>query len=156
MTRWWTDREPREKVLIGIALALAGILIGWKSVLKPVLSFPKDQKFVYEKFLYDLQAMREAQQLIAATRPNTRAQLDASQLQSVVTKMAEAGGLSISRRQPGSDGALTLWLEDIDSRQFYGWITSLTGEYDVALTHVTLSRNGDGTIQVQLSFQPGT
>ena len=49
MRKYWDQREPREKVLIGIAVALFVLLFGWLLVLKPLMAYPKAQKRAYEQ-----------------------------------------------------------------------------------------------------------
>jgi general secretion pathway protein M len=155
MIRFWTDRDPREKILIAIALGLALLVLGIQFVLKPAAAYPGAQKLQFEQAERDLKTMKEGQVVLAGPAPVEKQQLNANQAQVMITQSASQNGLSITRRQPNGDTGLTVWLENADSRVFYGWISELTGEYNVELLSANLGRNDDGTVRAQLTFRLG-
>ena len=38
--KFWTEREPREKMLIGIALGLLALIFGTQFIVKPLMAYP--------------------------------------------------------------------------------------------------------------------
>lgn len=153
--QFWTDREPREKALIAIAVGLAFLLLVFQFLLKPLAAYPDEQKALYEQAELDLQRMRAGKIVLAGANPQIKDMLSVDQAQSMITSSAGAGGLTISRRQPNGEKGLTVWLERAESKLLYVWLDELTGKYNVGLVGANLNRNDDGTVRAQLTFEMG-
>ena len=153
--KFWTDREPREKLLIGIALCLAAVVLCVQFVFKPLSTYPDQQKLKLEQAERDLSVMESGQAVLSGPAPIEKQSLAPNQAQLMITQSASTKGLQISRRQPNGETGLTVWLENADSRLFYSWVADLTETYDIELLSVNLGRNDDGTIRAQLTFKMG-
>jgi len=155
MMKFWTDREPREKTLIAIALGLALLVLFIQFVVKPVSAYPEQQKVKFEQAERDLAVMKDGQAALSGPAPVEKQNLNANQAQVMITQSAGQSGLTITRRQPNGESGLTVWFENADSRAFYGWISELTDTYNVDLLSANLGRNDDGTVRAQLTFRLG-
>ena len=155
MIKLWTEREPREKLLIGVALGLAAILCLLQFAVKPLSAYPGEQKLKFEQAERDLDIMKKGQVALAGPAPETKQEINANQAQVMITQTASQSGLTITRRQPNGETGLTVWLENADSRTFYGWVSGLTGSYNVELLSANVGRNDDGTVRAQLTFRLG-
>ncbi len=155
MMKFWTERDAREKLLIGIALGLAALVLGGQFILKPLLAYPGAQKTAYESSQSDLDIMRKGQAVLKGYKAVSKTLLSPSDAQSKVTKSAAAKGLVISRRQPNGETGLSLWFENAESTLFYNWIDELTSSYNITLLRANINRNDDGTIRAQITFKLG-
>jgi general secretion pathway protein M len=155
MIALWTEREPREKVLIGVALGLVFVLLLGQFVIKPMMNYPVAQKRVLEQAERDLNVMRDGKLALMGAKPQVRQALEVNEAQSMITNSAGQNGLAITRRQPNGDTGLTVWLETVDSKLMYQWLDELTGKYEISVLGANLNRNDDGTVRAQLTFKIG-
>ena len=156
MIKLWTERQPREKLLIGIAAGLVLLLIAAQFIVKPLSAYPGSQKRLLDQAQRDLTVMKEGKIALSGATPQIKESLESGEAQSMITNSAGQKGLTISRRQPNGDSGLTVWLERADSKLLYSWISGLTGRYSISLLGANLNRNDDGTVRAQLTFKMGS
>ena len=151
----WSGLNPRERMLVGIALALTGLLLFWLFVYRPISHYPTSQKRAYERAVLDLKLMKKAQSglrsgLVNPVRPE---QLAPEKFQSVLTRTASENGLSITRRQPKGDREVSLWFEGVNSRTLYVWLQKLTKQYNIRVVRAQISRDDPGGVRAMLTFR---
>jgi len=119
----WKARAGREKVLIAVASGLLGIFVLWQFIYKPLANWPKAQMRALQQAELDLKIMQKGQSVLRAQSTGDANQeitvLTSADFQTTITTIAKDKGLTISRRQPGGDRELTLWLENTKSTAFY-------------------------------------
>jgi len=159
MTDIWKNRSGREKALVVVATGLLGFFLLWQFAFKPLVNWPKAQERALKQAELDLQIMQRGQlALQVQSLDSTNATITVlvpSDFQTTITKLAQDKGLTISRRQPGGEGELTLWLENTTSTAFYGWVDDLTNSYNVSLVRAQLNRNDNANIRAQVTFVLG-
>ena len=153
MTGFWAAREPRERVLIGIAAAMLGALLIWLFAVKPLLAYPGAQEKIAQKAERELQIAKSAAGKIGAAQIGEMTILAPDAAISMITSTAAEYNLRIARRQPAGENGWTVWLEDADSRMLYGWIEALTSRYNLGLVSANISRNSEPTLRAQLVFE---
>ncbi|MCF6275406.1 MAG: type II secretion system protein M [Robiginitomaculum sp.] len=156
MTELWSQRNDREKILIGVAAALLACLLLWQFLYRPVSNYPAAQERAYKQAVLDLKIMQKGQGIIqnqtnANAAPITK--LTEEQFQSTITKAAKAHNLIITRRQPKGLEELTLWFDSVDGKSFYAWVDELTGGYNIALSKAQIYRNDDSSVRVLVTFE---
>lgn len=152
MIKFWRNRDRREKILIAVATLLFLVIFFWLFIVKPVLAFPEKQQRLLTKAQSDLVFMRQSLPIMMQANAPDKTTLSPDEIHLKITQTAVENGLTISRRQPGADGEITLWLENIDTVKFYGWVENLTRIYNISLIRANVGRNEDGTANVQISF----
>jgi type II secretory pathway component PulM len=154
--KFWTERDPREKVLIAIALGLLTLVLGLQLVVKPLMAFPQSQQVKLDQVERDLEEMKKGQVVLAGPAPVEKQAINANQAQTMITNSAQQNGLTIARRQPNGETGLTVWIENGESKLLYNWLDDITGNYNIELLGANLNRNDGGTVRAQLTFKLGT
>lgn len=154
--KFWTEREPREKVLIAVALGLLTLVLGLQLVVKPLMAFPQNQQLKLDQAERDLQEMKKGQIALSGPAPVDKQEINANQAQTMITNSAQQNGLTIARRQPNGETGLTVWIENAESKLLYNWLSDITGNYNIELLGANLNRNDGGTVRAQLTFKLGT
>jgi len=150
----WEQREPREKVLIGIMLTLFVLFFGWLLALKPIVEYPKAQKRAYEQASADLKIVKAGEAALQGQIIGVEKTVLSSQnFQSTITGSAGKHGLKISRRQPKGDNELSVWLENAVTPAFYAWAEELTSTYNMTVAQVHINRNDDGSVRVNITYR---
>lgn len=153
--KFWTERDPREKVLIGTALGLLALIFGSQFVIKPLITFPDNQQSKFEQAERDLAEMQKGQTALAGPAPVDVQKINANQAQTKITNSAQKNGLTIARRQPNGETGLTVWIENAESKLLYNWLDDITGNYNIELLGANLSRTDAGTVRAQVTFKLG-
>lgn len=125
---WWGAREPREQLLISVAVFLSLVLGLYQFAWVPSVAFRERAEQAYRIALSDNAAVH------AATRPTgeTRQVNTGSQpLQLVVTQTSGFYGLEITRMLPDESTGLNLWLDNVPAETFYAWLSELEREHGV-------------------------
>jgi len=159
MIELWKNRTSREKALMAVAGALLGVFVLWQFVYKPLVNWPKVQERALQQAELDLKIMQKGQSVLRAQSMSAVNQdvtvLALVDFQTTITNIAKDKGLTISRRQPGGDRELTLWLENTKSTAFYAWVDDVTKGYNISLQRAQLNRNDDSSVRAQVTFVLG-
>ena len=159
MIALWKKSSAREKALVAVAGALLGIFILWQFAYKPLANWPKAQERALQQAELDLKIMQKGQSVLRAQSMSTQDQeitvLAPADFQTTINNIAKDKGLTISRRQPGGDRELTLWLENTKTTAFYAWVDDLTKGYNISLLRAQLNRNDDASVRAQVTFVLG-
>ena len=154
--KFWTEREPREKILIGTALGLVALIVGSQFIIKPLMAYPDNQQVKLDQAERDLAEMKKGRIALSGPAPVDKQVINANQAQTMITNSAQQTGLEIARRQPNGETGLTVWIEDAESKLLYNWLDDITGSYNIELLGANINRNDGGTIRAQLTFKLGT
>ena len=154
--KFWTEREPREKLLIGVALGLLALIFGTQFIVKPLMAYPESQQAKLDQAERDLAQIKQGQAALSGPAPVDKQNINANQAQTMITQSAQRSGLTIARRQPNGQTGLTVWIENAESKKLYNWLDDVTGNYNIELLGANLNRNDGGTVRAQLTFKLGT
>lgn len=144
---FWTDRNTREKWLIGVAGALFAIVILWMGILTPVMNAHASAVTEQEIAARDLDIVRISAPnsgTVASAAPLNRAGLIA---------IARQRDIALSRVQPQGSDALTVWLDDIATARLYGFLDVLIRENNAEVQRLTINREADGVVSAQITFK---
>lgn len=148
---WWSAREPRERILLLVALGLSLAAVLWQGVLVPSRMAVETAERRLESALVDLASVRAAREARAGARAApTRDQ----PLQSVLSETADLYGLTISRISPAENEGLNIWLDEVSPQLLYAWISELEARHGVRVGKASLRREGEsGRIAANLYLE---
>ncbi|WP_262689889.1 type II secretion system protein M [Kordiimonas aestuarii] len=157
MKDYWNGLTARERGLLISLGCLILIVTLWLGVVRPLEAARASaaREHVAARELYETVAgaAAEARALHAAGR-DARAKASDQPLRVVIAVSARGAGVSISRIQPGEDGTLTLWADDVGSAPFYRWLTSLAEDQQITPVKVSLQKAGNGPrLRAQVQFE---
>lgn len=153
--RWYRGREPNERVIIAALGALLAVALLWSLIWKPVADWQVLEANRHRNALETLEFMRanEARARQAAQgRQGSRT--SSGSLMPVITRAAEAGGVTISRLQPESDGGVSVVLQAQPFNQVLSWLARLQERNGVEVERISLDAEGrPGLVNGQLRLQ---
>ena len=68
---------------------------------------------------------------------------------SVLIQIANGADIKLTRVQPGSDGTLSVWIDDAQTQRLYGFFETLLSDYAVGLDQVIVSADANGRLSAQ-------
>ncbi|MGB6318100.1 MAG: type II secretion system protein GspM, partial [Litorimonas sp.] len=68
---------------------------------------------------------------------------------SALVAAARARDIRLTRVQPGNDGSLSVWIDEAQTRPFYGFLEDLLTGYDTTLDSVIVSSDANGRLSAQ-------
>ncbi|MEO1038493.1 MAG: type II secretion system protein M [Pseudomonadota bacterium] len=155
--RLWTERNPREQVLLAFAGLLLVVLVVWTFIVSPASQYRANAQASYEAAVESHRELVSGIGLhrrLAAASDGAVAGGDRS-LGLLVAQSSVERSLSITRVQPDENGRITVWLDNVDSRALMDWLLALSAEEGVSVTRLTMDREGDGMVRAQLVIGRG-
>ena len=149
MRAWWTGREPREQLLLGV---LGGLLLVFALVFAVILPLA-DARADADRAL---DRARAGYDIVARTSPATsgdtsaRAPFDRAAL----LEAARAQGLQITRIQPADGAGLSVWIDDAQTAPLYALFDTLLTEYSGRMDRVVVSADNAGRLSAQFTIRP--
>jgi len=146
----WDERELYEKVimaLLGAAIMLAALFF---IVIKPVLTAHSDAEKQTNTALRDYEIVSRAlpqlgQNPVSAGAPFNRAALISA---------AQRQDIRLSRINP-DNGALTVWIDDVETVKLYGLINTLMTQNGAELSRASITADNNGLLSAQLTLKTG-
>ncbi len=138
----WDERSPRERWMIGALAVLIGALVYWYGLWAPLGSWR------------NAAAVRlESAQRVTVEAERVRADLakldKVSPLESEVVASAGEAGVRVGKMEASGDVGVTIHLEGTDPTKFLAWTRRLAEHKAIAVTNLTATAAGDGTIDVE-------
>jgi len=144
------DRTPRERGLIYGLIFLSIVFVLWVFVIMPLMNTKAIARSQNAGALRDLEFVKTGITALAPESMQSRTKFD----QSVFVQKVRADGLTLSRLQPETNGALRVWLEGLASQQIYNLLQNLMQNYDVDISRIQINRRDDGRVDVQMTISP--
>ncbi len=143
---WWQDRSQRERRLLGVLIAISGLVLFWLLIVQPLFAVRDASERRYTQSLLDLRDARaSAAAITAATAPN-------QSVAETVNRSAEATGITFASAAPDSDGGLSITIESIRTIVLFDWFAALDRDAGLRPYRMSLQRNADATISAQIAF----
>ncbi|OQW48638.1 MAG: hypothetical protein A4S16_05725 [Proteobacteria bacterium SG_bin6] len=148
---WLIGLSPRERLLIGVAAALALVVVLWFGILRPVsegLDAARDRTFDAATRLAGVRgAVAAVEPLAKASAPERGGNLEA-----VVRERATTAGFVLSTVNPQSDNAVAIAMASARPAALFAWIAELEGQ-GILVDQLQTTDNGDGTLSVALTLR---
>lgn len=152
LTLWWRGREPRERVLLSIMLALVAGMLLWLAIYRPV------EAGLRQAALDNLEAAERhadvAYKIELLKRADKRARGGASlPVEQIVGQSAGEAGFTLERVRAQGDDRVDIAIASARATALLGWIAGLEAQ-GVAVDGAMISPSGvTGTVSAQLSFR---
>lgn len=149
--RFWQNLDARERMLVSLLGVIAAVFLIWLLAARPLAA----AKAQAERG--QIAAMNEYR-IVSSGAPRlgsggSSAALAAFDRSALVTA-ARTSQLPISRVQPGSNGELRVWFEDVPSANVFNLLSRIASEYDVTVTRAQINRRDGGAVSAQFTFTP--
>lgn len=145
LQRWWQDRSRRERVLIGIMLALLAAATLWLGVWQPITGLraaaEADARLAAARL-----AQARAHVAAIAARPAT----SGGQLTELVGQRLSQAGLQAARMDASGNGQLEVELAAVNGRLLLGWAAALEQRDGLVIEQLEASRNPDQSVRARL------
>ncbi|MGF1605438.1 MAG: type II secretion system protein GspM [Rhodothalassiaceae bacterium] len=154
VTDWWQGLTARERLLIAMMVATMLAVAIYFGVYRPltgyhaqaVRAYAAAQDMAQEVAIGLARADQLEQQ--AERRPAVR-----ESVRVAAGQTARALGLTISRLQPGQDGRVTLWLDEVAAPLLFQWLAELETAHGVVVARASVTPGrGQSTVNAQIEL----
>ncbi|WP_291841902.1 type II secretion system protein M [Maricaulis sp.] len=156
VTAWWDGLSLREKIMLGIAAALAVVLAVTALIVQPLLGLHDRarQDYAASMRLYRaVEADAERYRVLAAEQPAGAAPTQS--LRAVAGAMALRHDIALARMVPGEDGRLTVNIDRAETAAVLRWLVDLEERYGIRPQASTMDRDADGHVSAAFVLSRG-
>lgn len=143
MPAWWTTRTPREQVLIGIAAAIASVVVLWLGVWRPLAAAHDAARERYERAATIERRVEVASAQIAALRRAARRPPAPMAAAAALTAEGEAVGVAFSRMEDDPAGGVRVVIDSVAPMTLFPLLVRLQREHGVAAQHLTVAKSAN-------------
>ena len=150
---YWNNLSSRERLLIGIGLPLVLLIIFYLYFWQPYRDeLQRLRRMVPEKAatLAWMQHRLAQQPVSDAVTSGSNAKgplLTEIEKLAISTKVQEA----IQRVQPGVDGEVEIWFQDVVADQLFRWIDQLSSSF-ISVESATITRSSPGLVSARVKL----
>ena len=146
-------RERQERLVILVFSSVVGVLLLWSLVWKPVSDWREIEtnRFERAQSVLDWMHANESRARAAAARATEPRGGSGPSLIPVITRAADAQGLTLNRLQPETNGAVTVLLQAQPFNQVMEWLHNLQENNGVTILRISIDTQGEpGYVNAQL------
>jgi general secretion pathway protein M len=162
MSNWWSQRAPRERVLLGAGTLFILLALAWAMVWHPMTArqaalesrLTTQQRTLVQ--LQQAQALRGAHDRKSQTDAGSSPPGQNESLAVVVDRGMRMGGLAAAIRsiQPAGEKQLTITLEQAPFDLLVAWLEQAGNEQGVGVVEASMDRgNAEGSVNARLTVQ---
>jgi general secretion pathway protein M len=144
----WLARTPRERWLLGVMLALVGLVIVWLVVLRPLSDMLSAARQRHGEAVAALAEARAQSAAIAALERNRPASF-AGPIDTAVAAAASQAGFQLSGVQPEGQGRVSLAIGAAKPQALFGWVARLEAQGYIVHS-LTATSNPDRTLSARI------
>lgn len=148
---WWLARSARERWLLGVMLALVGLVVVWLLILRPLADMLSTARQRHGEAVSALAEARSQAAAISALDRNRPAAL-AGPIDTAVAAAASAAGFQLSGLQAEGPGRVSLAIGSAKPQALFGWISALEAQGYIVQS-VTVSSNPDRTLSARIALR---
>lgn len=144
----WLARTPRERWLLGVMLALVGLVLVWLLILQPLsdmLSAARQRHGEAVAALAEARSQAAAIGLLERNRPAPFA----GSIDTAVAAAASEAGFQLSGLQAEGQGRVSLAIGAAKPEALFGWIGALEAQGYIVQT-LTATSNPDRTLSARI------
>ncbi|PQA86799.1 type II secretion system protein GspM [Hyphococcus luteus] len=152
MSAWWSDLSARERMLVLIASALAGVLLLSLGIVRPLAGMRASAE-------RNASSARDAYELTAAAAAvaggtEQGAPLARTPLRDALITTTNAAGIQLVRIGTENNNQIEVQIEPVEGDVFFAWLADLENRYGAALATADIARGQGGEVTPQvLVFQ---
>jgi general secretion pathway protein M len=158
MKQWLEGLEPRERLLYAAAAIVAGLLLVFVLIWKPIHSgyelLGNNVTEQRETLVWMQQSAHKVSQLRGGSGPAKG--LGGRSLLAVTDSTARAGGLgpALKRVEPEGSSGVRVWLDGASFDELIKWLGTLSTSHGIDADSVTMERNdAAGRVNARLTLQ---
>ncbi len=141
--------NARERGLILVAGGLIVLFALWQFILAPSLSWASGAQENHDRAQRDHRLISQGvTQLTQGGGATNKTAFN----RAAVIKVANQTGVTLSRVEPGRNGALRIWLDDSRSANVYSFLVALDKRYKVDITRAQMTRREGNFVAAQFTF----
>ena len=150
----WNSLSKRERILVGVAFPLVFVILFYFYFWQPVVSDLGKLRLGVPEKNATLAWMRN-RLANAGSANETAAESDRdAPLLTVIEQVAITSGVkaAIQRVQPGSDGSVEIWFQEVVADQLLRWVDQLSGS-GIAVDTATITRASPGMVSARIKLR---
>jgi type II secretory pathway component PulM len=151
---WWASRTSRERALLGVLAALILAVGFWYGLVAPLRRAEAEARDRHDRAVARLLAVSASTQEVAALQARTGGP-SGTVLTGAVAQTALANGVALTQQTLGPAGDLAVTVASADPAAAFRWIASLQRDHDIGILSLSLNRNPDRTLRLQIRFAGG-
>lgn len=151
--RWFHAKEPRERLVFGALAAATAVVFLWAGLWKPLSDWQAAQANRHANARTLLEWLRANESRVRAVAEQAPEDSGRSILP-LVTRAAEARGLTVGRLQPESGGVVSVTLQGQGFNDVIAWIAALKEDEGIAVIRASIdAQEAAGRVNAQLRLQ---
>lgn len=151
---WWRNLSSRERLLVGLILPLVAAVLFYLYLWQPTYSEVKRLRLSVPEKNATLAWMRHRLSSAGSgVQTATSGQSDGPIL-TVLEQLAISAGVkpAIQRVQPGNDGSVEVWYQEVVADQLFRWIDQLASA-GISVQTATITRLTPGLVSARVKVQ---
>jgi type II secretory pathway component PulM len=150
----WQNLSSRERLLVGVVLPLVSLVLAYLYLWQPLRDDVSRMRLSVPEKTASLAWMRyRLANTDVADVASGRVANDGPLL-TVIERVAIDAGIknAIQRVQPGNDGSVELWFQEVVADQLFRWIDQLSGS-GIAVYTATVTRASPGLVSARIKLR---
>lgn len=153
-SRWLAQRDPRERLILGLLAATVAVSVFWLAVWQPLADWQSREASRHRNAQNLVVWLQANEARLRAVSDQSDGPQSARPIIPVVTKAAEVKGLKVSRLQPEADGVVSVILQDQRFNDLMAWIAELQDAQGVQVVRASVDSQGAlGYVNAQIRLQ---
>lgn len=152
---WWHAREPRERAMLALMVALLAGFAWWYGLLWPLRALRDQAAARHAQAVADLRTAEAAIAGLSASGGVAAAPGSAEALQHRVLDGAREVGLVLARQRTAADGAFVVEFEGVAPPPLFGWLGGLAADQGLAPSSLRVERDA-GAVRAEVGFGGST
>lgn len=151
LSHWWATHSDRERWLVGVASALAVLILTWLLIIHPIDNMREASKARYDAAVMTLGRVeaRLSEMGAVATRPRVTSSGAIHDL--VRTEADRVGFTNIQTEAIGSEGVRVI-ITAVRAQAFFTWAADLETRLGLDVAALSARPNADETLSVEVTF----
>lgn len=148
---WWQNLSARERLLTGLILPLVAVILFYLYLWQPTHSEVKRLRLSVPEKSATLAWMNHRLAGADISRDEVADESPGGPILTVIERVAIAAGVkpAIQRVQPGNDGSVEVWYQEVVADQLFRWIDQLA-DTGVIVQTATITRLTPGLVSARV------
>lgn len=149
---WWSQRSPRERVMLLVMAALLIVTLGWLLFVRPMGDALADARARHDRAVVARGEAGEQAAAIAALEKRGAPRLP-EPINSWLEKKAGEAGFTVARVDPVGADKATVVINVVRPQAFFGWVSDRETRDGLIVDALKASTNNDATLAVEATFR---